>query len=802
MARVTDTELVAICEAEIASASGWSSGELADERADALEYYLGEPYGDEVDGRSQIVTREVLDTIEWIKPSLMRIFCDSDNLVVFDPVGPEDEEQAEQESDRVNYEFWKRNRGFFNLYSFVTDALLSKTGNLKAWWDDAEEEEREEYKGINDIELSLLMSEEGLEREVIEYEMTELGHHIVFKTTRKMGHVAVEPCPPEEFGINRDARTPYAQDAQFVYHRTRKTMSDLREMGIPQDVIDRIPTNDDVETEERLARRHLDDEQDILRFGMHRSMRQFWVTECYLRIDRDDDGIAELLKVMLAAGNADFSGGSILLDTEDVDIIPFYTAPPVILTHKFYGLSIADLVMDLQEIKSTLLRLVLDNTYASTNQSMGVNERVNLDDVLTNRPNRVIRTKGAEPPANNIFPVPSQPVPSETFGLLEYLDELRKGRTGVSDETAALDKTALGNVNTGVFALAYDAARAKIELIARILAEVGLRPLFKDIHQLLQKNIDRVETIKLRGNWVQVHPSEWRTRHNMTVQVGMGNVSRERRMMAMEAVMEKQAAAVQGGGLGAILTADNLYRAVSDYTKLWGLEPSLYWMDPAEAEPQEPEPDYQGAALQIQGALAESQMQRNAIDARKQEADERYKMAELELRQQESQAKAQLEALKLESDRIQADAEATEQAAKDAIDAEIKITEQKRKEIDMRLKDAQEWHKRERELYKTLIESGTKLTTEQIKKMDGDQPDRLNLMFTEMVDMLADGLKAVNEGLDRNGNRVGEMQAQMVEMREQSMAPRVFVRDESGRVVSINGQPVRRDGNGRVVGIG
>jgi len=160
---------------EVTSTIGRWGSEISNERAVALDYYLGEEYGDEVEGRSQVITREVMETVEWILPSLVRIFADADNLVVFDPVGPEDEQQAQQETDVVNYVYWKQNKGFYNTYTFLKDALLSKNGILKVWWDDEEIEEREEYTGLDELGIMQLMADPTVTREPLEVEMAEDG---------------------------------------------------------------------------------------------------------------------------------------------------------------------------------------------------------------------------------------------------------------------------------------------------------------------------------------------------------------------------------------------------------------------------------------------------------------------------------------------------------------------------------------------------------------------------------------------------------------------------------------------------
>lgn len=689
--KLTDSQIQAICEQEISAASN-SGGELANERATALDYYLGEPYGDEKDGRSQIVTREVLETVEWIVPSLVRIFCDAENLVVFEPVGPEDEPQAEQESDVVSYVYWKQNNGFYNTLTFIKDALLSKTGVLKVWWEEAKSEEVEEYTKLSDVQLAQLMNDPIFEREPMSAELNEDGSiSATFKTKRRNGCVRIEPVAPENFGVENHARTPYAKDCGFVWHRELKTYADLVDMGIDQDTIERIPPDDDgVLEEEELARRNLTDETNNYGASSDKSRRSYWVTECYIKLDANDDGVPELLKVTLASGST-FASGSVLLDKEEVDAIPFFTASPILLTHKFYGLSIADMTMDIQRIKSALLRNILDNAYLANNSRTAVNdEYVNLDDVLTSRPGGVIRYKGEGAASQYVMPIPNTPLPTETFGLLEYLDEQRKQRVGAGDDVAGLDKASLGQVNTGVFALAYDAARMKIEQIARTLAEIGLKPLFERIHELLQKHQDQAATLKLRNSWVPVNPGDWRTRENSTVMVGVGQVTKERKLMALDAVMMKQQGLAAAGAIGTLILPEQIYQAHKDYVSAWGLEPDLYFQDPRKLPPPPPpQPDPQTILMDRQGQAmmidAQAKLESAKVKQFQVETEAQLKQADMALRAREIAANLQLEGLKSEMARLKSDTDSAGKVASIAGESQKRQTEESIKRLQLEL---------------------------------------------------------------------------------------------------------------------
>jgi len=723
--KLTDDQVAAICRAEVDGASGNAAGEISHERAEALDYYYGEPYGDETEGRSSVVTREVMETVEWILPSLARIFTDADNMIMFDPVNETDIEQAKLETEACNYVYWKQNRGFYNTYTFLKDALLSKTGILKIYYDNTKEETKEEYTNLDALELGQLMEDPHTEREIMEYEETELGANVTFKTTEKIGRIKIEPVPPEEFGIARYARSPYVEDTNFCYHRTLKSFSELVAMGYDVETIRSLPFDESAMTEEELARRNKTDEEEPFDFVAEESMRNYYITECYIRLDRDGDEIAELLRVTLAGGHYS-SGNSKLLDIEEVDHMPFATCSPILMPHKFYGLSIADITKDLQRIKSVLLRQMLDNTYLANNSRTAVNDsHVNLDDLLTSRPGGVVRYKGEGAASQYITPIPHNPLPNEAYSMMGYLDDVKRQRTGVGDETAGLGESALANVNTGVAALAFDAARMKIELIARILGEVGFKSAFRLIHRLLMQNQDRLMMLNVAGNFEAVNPAEWRKRENTTVQVGVGSVSRERRMVALETIMAKQNELIANGGMGTLVQPFQVYQTLRDMTDSFGLQPQAYFTDPRTLPPPPPPQPDANAELALTHARAlvmdaESKMQRNQIDVARVQAEQQIRFRELELRQAELQLKADIERQKADLVLLQSESKGDREIANLEIEIQKQDAEKRLEALELELKTVQQEKDREVEIYKNQMNNLTKLVQEDMKTGGND----------------------------------------------------------------------------------
>jgi hypothetical protein len=600
--RMGELELKAILEAEINDAMKFS-GDLSKQRTDAMKYYLGEPFGDEAEGRSKVVSTDVSDCIEWMLPSLINTFISSDQAVRFEPIGEEDEKAAEQETDYVNHVFYSKNNGFLVFYTWFKDALLQKNGYVKAWWEKSEKVTRETYENLSDDELAILMQDESLEP--IESETTEnrvemldpmsgqvvqvpiASHNVKFKRTEKKGKPCIELIPPEDIGVSRRHRQIELTDCPFVTHKWRRTVSELIEMGYDPNQVDTIPSANNHDTEEEIARDYLSDEQNTGQNTIDKSMREIQGYECYIRVDFDGDGIAELRKVNYAGREIlKFKDGK--SDNEEVDRVPIHSMTPIILTHKHYGLSIADLVMDLQKIKSTIWRQILDNMYFVNNSRNVIDQnRVNLDDMLTSRPNGIVRVNGD--PASAVVPMVVPPIASQAYPMIEYIDKVREGRSGVSQMSMGINPDILNN-NKGDESMArmMTTALQRIELIARVFAETGVKSLFLHLHELLQKHQDKETVVKLRNEWVSVRPQEWRERTDMTIHVGLGTGQREKLAMAINMLMQIQQQMVQAGALDITVTSKNIYNAACDVAKYFGIKNvDQYFRDPTSQEAQQ-----------------------------------------------------------------------------------------------------------------------------------------------------------------------------------------------------------------------
>ena len=688
-------DLQAIIENEIDNAIGYINTETVEERRDALMAYNREPYGNEVEGRSTIVTGEVAEAVDGALPQLLRVFTQSDDVVRFEPKAPGDEEKAKQATEYCNWVLMNDNPGFEVFQTWFKDALLQKAGVIKVWWNDETSVDKEKYENLSEEELTLLLADGQME--VVKQRQTQIGevpvpptpeqmmmaqqtgvppemtmqpvfsYNVTVKKINKKGSVKVENVPPEEFLISKKARR--IADAPFVAHRRLTTRSELISMGFKADEIDELPAYDDLTfTPERVARFPNGEQPDDP--SLDTSMDEIETFECYIRTDYDEDGIAELRRVFYAGGT--------ILENEEADFIPFCSICPIPMPHKFFGHSLADRVVDIQKIKTTITRQMLDNLYLSNNARMAVVDgQVNLDDMLTVTPGGIVRVKNNQA----ITPLQVPLVAGQAFPMLAYMDEIQQKRTGVTQASQGLDPNILQNTTATAVAMVQNAGAAKVELIARIFAETGVKDLFKSILHLVCKYQDKERIVRMRGKFVAIDPREWSNEYDLTVNVGLGTGNREQQMAMVAAILQKQEQIMSQMGIANPLVSPSQYRnTLGRFIESAGFKDTSEFfreitpeMEQQLLQPQQQQPDPATAALmqqaqaqmqvtqakaqadiQVQQAKAQAdiQLQREKAAADIQLAREKA-AAQMELKSAEFQAEAQLKAFEVSQGRNQ-----------------------------------------------------------------------------------------------------------------------------------------------------
>jgi hypothetical protein len=511
------------------------------DRYNALNAYFARPLGNEVADRSQIVLPELRDTVEWIMPTLMEIFVGSGKPVQFDPQSPQDEDQAEVETEVVNYVFMKQNSGFFVLHDFFKDALLLRNGYITSYWLKKRKTSVESYSGLPENELVMLMQdakEKGDDIVVLEQREQQIviaappsppgqppqppqqitTFDIKIRRTTDAGRVCCECVPPEEMLVSPQARRGL-EESPFVEHECKKSRSDLKELGCDPATVDAITVaTPDWLNLIAIARDEVVDQLSEEE-PTDKASQLVSVRTVYMRVDYDEDGIAELRRIMI--------GGDKILTNDEVEELSFTSCSAMRMPHRHVGISFYDLLYDLQVIKTTLFRQALDNLYLTNNQGYAVDwQKVNMGDLLVSRPGRIVRTDGA--PEGAIMPLvtPSNMM-SQVVPALEYCDLQREMRTGIGKDTMGVDADALQDVTKGGQLASMSAAAKKVQLIARLLAE-GVKETFQKIHNLLRRHQDQPMVMQITGGrWVTQNPAEWRERTELLINVGLGSGTRE-----------------------------------------------------------------------------------------------------------------------------------------------------------------------------------------------------------------------------------------------------------------------------------
>lgn len=621
----------------------YNTSELSEQRANALKYYFGEPFGNEQPGKSKVVSRDIQETVDWIMPSLMKVFTSGDNVVEYEPQGADDVAQAEQETEYVNYLFNRRNRGFTIMHDWFQDALLMKSGIVKVWVEEIPTTVPDYFMGLDEEMVLEILSDPDVDL-VARTDNEDGTFDIKIRTTKTKREIKVAAVPPEEFLIERDAKC--IEDARIVAHRTQMTISELRQMGVDEDIIETLPYDDFDMTDsspERLARLDFDGTGAIPYQGAIEDMatRKVWVSECYVELDEDGDGIAELRKISIA-------GDHILWD-EETPCKPFADLTAHRIAHKFHGMSIYDKIRDIQEIRSTLMRSILDGVNRiNTGRYAVVDGQVNLDDLLSNNAAGVVRMKAQ----GSVVPLDNPQLSPDVYNMLDRMEADRGKRTGVTDRSRGLDANTLhsNQAATSVNQM-MTAAEQQIDLIARMFAETGVRDLFQLLHDFATRYQDQEEMFQLRGEFVRVNPASWRKRYNLTVTVGIGNMNKDQQLLHLGRMFEMAQAVVNNGGLGILVSEKNLYNMLKEMTKNAGYKDvDKYWTDPDSPQAQQAKQEQAKAAEKPkpEDIKAQADMARAQADSASKQAEAQLKMAEIELKQQELQVKLREMSLKEE----------------------------------------------------------------------------------------------------------------------------------------------------------
>lgn len=675
-------ELQSIILRELDQAIGADGSKLSVNRRAALQYYEGEPFGNEMDGRSQVVMRTVLEVVEWVLPALLRIFTASDKIIEIEARRPDQEAAAEQATEYINYILQRDNAGFLILHDWFKDALISKVGWIKVFWDTQKVQEVNTFTGLTEQEYAALKTADAEIMDERSYQAppdlfnedapdpsAPMLYDCTIKVAREEGRVKIQPVPPEEVLVSRRAKT--VDELPFIAHRREWTFTDLLEQGYDEDSLEEATGQNGPQFNTEAISRYLpDDDFPFATERTDKAMQAVWVDEVYLRVDYNGDGIAELCKITTG------SEGRVILtrngkpDIEEVDEIPLIPITPLPMPHKLVGMSVADLVMDLQLIKSTLVRQILDAGYLAIAPRMIVGQQAinenTYDDLLTVRPGAIIR---ANNPAE-IVPLEMRYDVGQMMPVVEYIDQTTETRTGISRRNQGLAPDDINKTAASVNML-QQAAAQRVELIARVFGETGVRLLGQRILGLITKYQQHERVIRLTGKWVPMDPRQWRNSMDVTVSVGLGTGNRDQILGHLMQILQtqQQIVQVQQGVNGPLVTAKNVYDVLEQLTENAGFKQSFF-TDPSDQSQQQPgqrqqqqSPEMMKAHADVQAAQMKAQVEAQTQQARLQadlEAQRQKAQLDAQLKQHDAQLQMQLDqqraqhAMQLEEMRMQA----------------------------------------------------------------------------------------------------------------------------------------------------
>jgi hypothetical protein len=628
-----DAELESIIGQDLTDAVSYVDSDLSPTRAKGTEYYRGDLFGNEVEGNSKVVAMEVRDTVSAMLPSLMRVFFNSENVVEFTPRGPEDVQGAQQATDYANYIFQNDNPGFLTTYAIFKDALVRKCGIAKFWWEDEERVRIEEYTGLDEPTLEMLMQEPQAEVTIVssypdpnvdEMQMTTVDpmtgqpmvmpapmlHDVQIKRITKDGRIRIMAVPPEELLLDRRARS--FDDATIIAHRQMATVADLIAMGYDQDEIEEnLMSNDLDSNDEYLARQPLS-----TTFGTNDAanpmMRRVLYIEAYARVDYDGDGIAELRKVCC------MGAGYKVVRNLPASYIPFADFPcdPEPHTSPLEAMSIFDITRDLQEIKSEILRNTLDSLAQSIHPRTAVVEgQVNIDDVLNNETGAIIRMRAP----GMVQPLTTPFVGQAAFPMMEYMDQIKEDRTGMSKAAMGLNADALQSSTKAAVNATISASQGRIELTARILAE-GMKKLFKGILFLVTTHQDKARMVRMRNEWVQIDPRAWDAGMDANINIALGNGDTNERLQALMMILAKQEQILQQlGPTNPLVTPQQFSNTLRKIVELSGFKDSTSYFQAIPADyvppaPPQPKPSPEEILAQVQAESIKADIQKKAAD--------------------------------------------------------------------------------------------------------------------------------------------------------------------------------------------
>ncbi len=678
-----DATLINIIDRERANGIG-RDDTTATDRDEATAFYEGEAKGDlappEVDGRSTVVSKDLMDAIEWVMPSLMRMFAGSDEVIRFEPQSSGDEQACKDATAYCAWVLHRANPGFTILHDAFKSALITRTGIVKVYPDETWDAREETYRGLDEMSYQALLADQSVEPVTVEVvndaqammlpgatPTMQTTYNVVVRRKTKRIQYKILGVPPEEVTFSKDTRE--VGNLRFVCHDVEKTRSDLVSLGYSEADIDACFADDAATSnawqyEAKYTRGGYDGIYMDSDNPADKSQRKVILSEAYLKVDYDDDGVAEYRRVVKA--------GSVVFENDVSDDHPFALFTPILMPYKLIGMSFYDLLSDIQTIKTAITRQMIDSMVIANNpRVLAVADKVNLDDLLEPRPGGVVRVRDI----NAVQPLVTQDISASAQNSIAYFNTVRDSRSGVKEYTQGLIGGELSQSQIGSqgVAMLADAAAARIELIARVFAETGIARIYKLILKLISQHQQDATELKINGHWMTMDPRAWKDEYTMTVSVGVGTASQDKKLQRAQLLLQTQQSAAQFG----LVQPQNAMEALQTFTEALGFrDVGKFFSMPDPNAPKQPSP----AEMQMQVEREKAQMQMQVEQAKQQaQSQEQAQTKQLEVARDARDAQNQMELAQFKAQqdmalaRYKAELDAKTSLAIARINAEAKI---------------------------------------------------------------------------------------------------------------------------------
>ena len=668
---MTEPELVALLSQAEDDAATYN-GEFSTENTKYLAAYLGNKTGEfsAIPNQSSVVSTDIADVVEADMPSLARIFLGSGDVVTFQPNTESKIEiqEAEEKTKYVNWIVRSQPESFNIIHNWLKDAEIQKNGVVKYFIEEQKEVEMVEYEGVDAEEVQgIIESLKGSKVDKVKVEVSEQEEvevmgatpndaatfDIKFRVTTEKQKVCIINVPPELFLITRNARS--LDDAELVGDRVRKTRGELLSEGFDRELIEQLSTVD----EEDNRNSNLDTIRNQDQGGSnYDNTINNWASETveisdlYVKVDFDGDGIAERRHVML-------SGNKVLVN-EYFNHVPYASLSAILMPHKAIGRSRAEITYPYQLQKTALQRGINDNIYMVNNPRNVVHPDVDLDDMLTVRTNGIIRLEEDTQilPGNAVFPLAIPYIGQQALQVIQYVDSTRAQATGSLMANQGLEADKLNQETATRFNGVKDSSDAKIELIARNYGETGFRKLYEGIAWLVSRYQNTETEFRVLGKALTVNPKAWKYSHYVQSNVGLGAGDNEKSLETLQGIYGIQQSLIQQGST--LADEQDIYNTLSRIVEGAGFpRVSEFFNDPEEnTETLKAENEIlnkmvvqlQEQAAAMQNPLAEAEQIKQEAFLVKAQSDAQIKVAQLQSDNEQFQAKLVADSKKASED--------------------------------------------------------------------------------------------------------------------------------------------------------